>query len=175
MKFLLTVMTLTGIAFANAQSGWSGEAIFDVNPVEASESQWDYIPHTITYQTDGEHWRVLEQGTSFERIWIGNHGASDYHILFHFLGHAIELEEPCPPGRTAALEWGAVPCPWSDASSEEIRVKDGPVQYALLQRSVRSIPHAGWSRNHFDLPSGYEPIDKPGLAALLQSLGQTRD
>ena len=42
MKFLLTVMALTGIAFANAQSGWSGEAIFDVNPVEASESQWDY-------------------------------------------------------------------------------------------------------------------------------------
>ena len=77
-----------------------------------------------------------EQGTSFERIWLGAHGAPTHHILFHFLGHAVELEERCTGEPIAQFEWGPVPCPWSiDASRSLLFVNDGPVRYELKERS----------------------------------------
>jgi hypothetical protein len=54
-------------------------------------------------------------------------------------------------------------------------VNDGPVRYELKERGVRAVKRSGWDRKHFGLPRGYEPIDKPGLAALLQSLGRSID
>lgn len=176
MKRLLLCWMLTGCSFADAQDGWTGEVIFDVTPGQADQGQWDYIPHTVTYQTDGQAWRILEQGTSFERIWLGAHGAPTHHILFHFLGHAVELEERCTGEPIAQFEWGPVPCPWSiDASRSLLFVNDGPVRYELKERSVRAVRRSEWDRKHFGLPRGYEPIDKPGLAALLQSLGRSLD
>ncbi|MAI22473.1 MAG: hypothetical protein CL828_00290 [Crocinitomicaceae bacterium] len=175
MKRILMFIMLAGHAVAGAQSDWSGEVVFDVNPLHTSKSQWDYIPHTIIYQTNGERWRVLEQGTSFERVWIGEHAAPEHHILFHFLGHAVELESSCSAKRTPQFKWGLAPCPWStDALGEKLFVQDGPVQYALTERSLHTVKHSDWDRKHFHLPGGYEPMDKPGLSALLQSLGQTR-
>ena len=54
-------------------------------------------------------------------------------------------------------------------------VSDGPVRYELNEQSKRTVKCSNWDRKHFELPNGYEPIDKPGLAALLQSLGRPLD
>ena len=67
MNRLLLFLMLAGHAVAGAQDAWSGEVVFDVTPRQASESQWDYLPHTVTFETNGEAWRILEQGTSFEQ------------------------------------------------------------------------------------------------------------
>lgn len=176
MKRLLLFLMLAGHAVAGAQEAWSGEVVFDVTPRQANESQWDYLPHTVTYETNGEAWRILELGTSFERIWLGEHSAPSHHILFHFLGHAVELEERCKSAQNTQLDWGPAPCPWNiDAGSAVLYVSDGPVSYELKALTKRTVKSSEWDRKHFDLPGGYEPIDKPGLAALLQSLGRTVD
>ena len=176
MKRLLLCWMLAGHAVAGAQDTWSGAVIFDVTPRQATESQWDYLPHTVTYETNGEAWRILEQGTSFERVWIGEHGTPTHHILFHFLGHAVELEERCTGEPIAQFDWGPAPCPWNvDEERAVLFVSDGPVRYELNEQSKRAMNRSNWDRKHFDLPNGYEPIDKPGLAALLQSLGRPLD
>lgn len=176
MKHLLLCLMLVGHAVSGAQDAWSGEVVFDVDPRLANESQWDYLPHTVTYETNGEAWRILEQGTSFERIWLGEHSAPTHHILFHFLGHAVELEEDCKNTRIAQFDWGPAPCPWNvDAGGTVLFVSDGPVRYDLKEQTKRAVKRSEWDRRHFELPNGYEPIDKPGLAALLQSLGRSLD
>ena len=176
MKRLLLCLMLAGHAVAGAQGAWSGVVVFDVTPRQADESQWDYLPHTVTYETNGEAWRILEQGTSFERVWLGKHGVPTHHILFHFLGHAVELEEFCAGESTAQFDWGLAPCPWNvDEERAVLFVSDGPVRYDLSERTKRAVKYSEWKRRHFDLPGGYEPIDKPGLAALLQSLGRPLD
>ncbi len=176
MERLLLCWMLSGYGFAGSQGAWSGEVVFDVTPRQATESQWDYLPHTITYETNGEEWRILEQGTSFERVWLGKHGVPTHHILFHFLGHAVELEERCTSESIAQFDWGPAPCPWNvEAESAVLFVSDGPVRYELNVQTKRAVKRSNWDRKHFDLPHGYEPIDKPGLAALLQSLGQSLD
>lgn len=176
MERLLLCWMLAGYGFAGSQGAWSGEVVFDVTPRQATESQWDYLPHTITYETNGEEWRILEQGTSFERVWLGKHGVPTHHILFHFLGHAVELEERCTSESIAQFDWGPAPCPWNvEAESAVLFVSDGPVRYELNVQTKRVVKRSNWDRKHFDLPHGYEPIDKPGLAALLQSLGQSLD
>ena len=176
MKRLLLCWMLAGHAFAGAQGAWSGEVIFDVTPRQATESQWDYLPQTVTYETNGEAWRILEQGTSFERVWIGEHGAPTHHILFHFLGHAVELKERCASESIAQFDWGPAPCPWIvEAENAVLFVSDGPVRYELNERSKRTVKRSNWDRKHFELPNGHEPIDKPGLAALIQSMGSVSD
>ena len=176
MSRLFLYLMLVGPLAAGAQGAWSGEVVFEVTPRQANESQWDYLPHTVTYETNGEAWRILEQGTSFERVWLGEHGAATHRILFHFLGHAVELEERCAGEPIAQFDWGPAPCPWNfDAGSAVLFVSDGPVRYELNELTKRAVKRSEWTRKHFDLPSGYEPIDKPGLAALLHTLHRPLD
>ena len=52
---------------------------------------------------------------------------------------------------------------------------ENPVRYELNEQSKRAVKRSSWDRKHFDLPNGYEPIDKPGLAALIQSMGSVSD
>ena len=91
----LAVLVMFGACshLAIASKPWSGRVIYDVQPMNTVASEWDYLPQTITYETNGEAWRVTEQGTSFERIWIGAFDALEFSVLFHFLGHAVELLE----------------------------------------------------------------------------------
>ncbi len=175
MKSRLILIMVVSNAIANAQDTWSGEVIFDVNPMHVRAGQWDYIPHTITYKTDGKDWCIQEEGTSFERIWFGEHEAKAYRILFHFLGHAVELDEACGSKETAVFNWGAIPCPWIADAHLGLMVEDGPVSYILEERSSRSVKRSEWRSKDFDKPKGYEPIDRAGLAALLQSLGQPQN
>ena len=160
---------------AGAQDAWSGEVIFDVTPRQATESQWDYLPQTVTYETNGEAWRILEQGTSFERVWIGSMAR--------------------PPTTSCSISSAM---PWNSRNAAQANpsrnsngdrphahgtlmlevllfVNDGPVRYELKEQSKRAVKCSNWDRKHFELPNGYEPIDKPGLAALLQSLGRPLD
>lgn len=161
---------------ANGQTPWSGVVEFAVEPIAMEDGDWDYIPQTVTYETNGADWRILERGTSFERIWLGRHGAAEYHILFHFLGHAVELLEGCPPadGNTndwQGTEWGVPPCPWLAAvQAGALHINDGPARYALRLESMTEAKPTWWDRRHFAMPPGYEPMEKFGLAALMQSL-----
>ena len=177
MKHLFCILAVAAAnTLAFGQSEWSGTAEFTVEAEDVKAGDWDYIPQSVQYETDGVHWRILEQGTSFERIWMGRHGADRYHILFHFLGNAVELEERCAPEVAEALPWGMPPCPWAEgASAGQVAVTDGPVQYTLVLVASRTAHPNSWSRKHFDLPHGYEPIDKIGLAALLQRLNRSSE
>lgn len=177
MKHLLLVIAFTAsCTLMLGQSKWSGTAEFTVEAEDVKPGDWDYIPQSVQYETDGVRWRIVEQGTSFERVWIGEHGAESFHILFHFLGNAVELREGCAPVSVEPLPWGIPPCPWAQgASAEQVAVADGPVRYTLALVKSRPERPGSWSRNHFDLPPGYEPIDKMGLAALLQRLSRTSD
>lgn len=177
MKHQLLVIAFTACCtLMLGQSQWSGTAEFTVEAEDVKPGDWDYIPQSVQYDTDGVHWRIVEQGTSFERVWIGEHGADRYHILFHFLGNAVELQEDCAPVGVKSLPWGPPPCPWAQgASAERVAVNDGPVRYALVLTDIREERPSSWGRKHFDLPPGYLPIDKMGLAALLQRLSRTSD
>lgn len=173
---ILTGMT-TLLAHAQSSSDWSGSVEYRVNPGNSEQTSWDYLPQTITYHTDGVHWRIDERGTSFERIWLGQHDATTYHVLFHFLGHAVELLETCPTQtRTESMDvkGNPAPCPWQSESrlmlEEEMTLTDGPVQYTIEQTQKQTMVRRYWPRGHFDLPEGYEPMDKMGLAALLSRL-----
>lgn len=177
MKHLLVFLGLAAVcASACGQSGWSGTAEFTVEPLNVNASDWDYIPQSVVYETDGKNWRIVERGTSFERVWIGQHTADRYHILFHFLGNAVELEATCEAGVVRSTTWGIPPCPWADAATEDrVVITDGPVQYALERSSSTAAKPTWWDRGHFDIPPGYEPIDKPGLAALLHTISSPSD
>lgn len=176
MKHGLLLLGCLWALLANGQTPWSGMVEFAVEPLAVEAGDWDYIPQTVTYETNGKDWRILERGTSFERIWIGRHGAPEYHILFHFLGHAVELLEACESGDVLeARDWGVPPCPWTKAlPSGELEIQDGPARYALRLESVTAAKPTWWDRGHFAMPPGYEPMDKLGLAALMQSLAPAR-
>jgi len=177
----ISVYILAGMTsiFACAQppSNWSGSVEYVVSPGDTEPTSWDYLPQSITYQTDGVHWRIDERGTSFERIWLGQHGATTYHVLFHFLGHAVELLETCPTltrVESMDVKGKPAPCPWQSEAhlilEEEMTLTDGPAEYTIEQTQKQSMVSRYWPRGHFDLPKGYEPMDKIGLAALLSRL-----
>lgn len=177
---------------------WSGEIEYAVSAVEAPADRWDFLPQSLTLQTDGSHFRMIESGTDFERIWLVN--GEDVHILFHFLGHAVELLESCPTGNITssfpttneqhvvaghttqlvqcvtgpaleAQDLGSAPCIWPTARMPlECTLADGKARYQITAISVRSIPRKQWKRRHFDLPSGYEPVDRPTLSTLISSM-----
>jgi len=173
---LLASMT-SMLACAQSLSEWSGSIEYAVSPGEMERSTWDYLPQTITYQTDGTHWRIHERGTSFERIWLGQHGATSFHVLFHFLGHAVELLESCPTmTHSDSFDFKGIPapCPWQSGTltvlEEEMTVTDGPARYTMVQTQQQAVVKRNWPKGHFDLPEGYEPMDKMSLAALLARL-----
>ena len=162
-----------------ATEPWSGTVVYDVEPLNIEASGWDYLPKTITYETNGEDWRITEQGTSFERIWIGSFEASEYHVLFHFLGHAVELLEPCPASPSDdAVECYEhyAPCPWPmNSLPKSCTLHDGPASYLISAREKVETPPRNWGRNAFQLPAGYEPVDRLTLAALLSKIARSTD
>ena len=170
--------------WSQSHAAWSGRVQYHVEPAqlasgmksEMQSEQWDYLPQEVTWETDGTRWRLIEKGTSFERLWYGQFEAQTYHVLFHFLSHAVELLEPCPPSISASrnsdgLSLGLAPCAWPAHSLPvEIELTDGPATYRLVLDKHEAIASSQWKRNHFRLPSGYEPVDKLTLAALLSRL-----
>lgn len=161
---------------ALASRPWSGKVIYDVQPMNAVASEWDYLPQTITYETNGDAWRITEQGTSFERIWIGEFDAPEFSVLFHFLGHAVELLEFCLKGEPGnAGEWydAPAPCAWPvKFLPKSCVLADGPASYRIVSRERIEMPIRSWSGNAFELPKGYEPMDRLSLSALLSSLSK---
>jgi hypothetical protein len=160
--------------FAIAAKPWSGKIIYDVQPMNSAASEWDYLPQTITYETNGKDWRITEQGTSFERIWIGEFDAAEFSVLFHFLGHAVELLEPCPNEvLDGEGQWfdAPAPCAWSlRALPKSCILRDGPASFRILVHERTDVPIRNWEKNTFVLPEGYEPMDRMSLSALLTSL-----
>ncbi len=160
-----------------ASKPWSGQIVYKVESLNAEASAWDYLPQTITYETNGEAWKIIEQGTSFERIWLGNFEDEDYYILFHFLGHAIELLESCPSIDESAagkLFDSPAPCPWSlPALPESCVLSDGPASFQITAIQKLDIPAKNWERKSFQLPKGYEPMDRMSLAALLTRISSS--
>lgn len=161
---------------AIASKPWSGRVIYDVQPMNTVASEWDYLPQTITYETNGEAWRITEQGTSFERIWIGVFDALEFSVLFHFLGHAVELLESCSSGEPSnAGTWydAPAPCAWPVKSlPKSCILSDGPASFRISSRERIEMPIRSWSEDAFELPEGYEPMDRLSLSALLSSLSK---
>ena len=173
--FLIGVLNVS--AHAQQSQNWSGRIEYVVSPGDLEATRWDYLPQTITYETDGTHWRIDERGTSFERIWLGQHGASTYRVLFHFLGHAVELLETCPSTERSDsrdFKEKIAPCPWQSEArhvlKEQMTLTDGPARYTIEQSQMQSMVRRYWPKGHFDLPEGYEATDKIGLAGLLSRL-----
>lgn len=166
---------LAGVSLAQTSAPWSGRIAYRVEPLTETPEHWDYLPRTVVYETNGQEWRIAEEGTSFERIWLGAHDADAYYVLFHFLGHAVELLEPCPMSGTST-ETGdpthpQAPCPWIVPElGERMVLNDGPARYELVQANREVVDASNWPSAHFEVVSGYEPMDKMGLAALLSRL-----
>jgi hypothetical protein len=158
---------------------WSGTITYDVQALNNEASDWDYLPQTISYHTNGKAWKIVERGTSFERIWIGNLDSENFHVLFHFLGHAVELLEPCPPASDDPNgEWyeAAAPCPWPVGSlPKSCTLRDGPATYRIAVREKVDRAVKDWKRSFFELPQEYEPMDRLALAALMSSLSPSKD
>jgi len=180
---------------------WSGTITYDVQALNNEASDWDYLPQTISYHTNGQAWKIVERGTSFERIWMGNldgenfqiveRGTSferiwmgnldgeNFHVLFHFLGHAVELLEPCPPASDDPNgEWyeAAAPCPWPvGALPKSCTLRDGPATYRIAVREKVDRAVKDWKKSFFELPQEYEPMDRLSLAALMSSLSPSKD
>ena len=158
---------------------WSGTITYDVQALNNEASDWDYLPQTISYHTNGQAWKIVERGTSFERIWMGNLGGENFHVLFHFLGHAVELLEPCPPASDDSKgEWyeAAAPCPWPvGALPKSCTLRDGPATYRIAVREKVDRAVKDWKQSFFELPQEYEPMDRLSLAALMSSLSPSKD
>lgn len=158
---------------------WSGTITYDVQALNNEASDWDYLPQTISYHTNGKAWKIVEQGTSFERIWMGNLDEEKFHVLFHFLGHAVELLEPCPAASDDPNgEWydAAAPCPWALlALPKSCTLRDGPATYRIAVREKVDRAAKDWKRTFFELPEEYEPMDRLSLAALMSSLSPSED
>lgn len=154
---------------------WSGEALYQVTTKHLPESQWDYLPVALTWETNGRDWKLTETGTSFERVWLGAFDADEYHVLFHFLGHRVELVESCNHDQVRSREGnadlGAGPCSWpTEFLPETCTLTDGPATYDIELTSAAPVDAADWDRKHFKIPPGYEPMDRMSLAALLLSI-----
>ncbi|MDA8606723.1 hypothetical protein N9L13_06795 [Flavobacteriales bacterium] len=158
---------------------WSGTITYDVQALNNEASDWDYLPQTISYHTNGQAWKIVERGTSFERIWMGNLDGENFHVLFHFLGHAVELLEPCPPASDDSKgEWyeAAAPCPWPvSALPKSCTLRDGPATYRIAVREKVDRAVKDWKQSFFELPQEYEPMDRLSLAALMSSLSPSKD
>ena len=146
-------------SIAHTSQPWSGKVIYDVTPLNVEASEWDYLPHTMTYETNGKAWKITEKGTSFERIWMGTFERLDYHVIFNFLGHAVELIEQCPtttPNVSGQWYEHDAPCSWAIAAlPKSCTLKDGPSLYQINVREKADIPDRKWDRKAFELPAGY--------------------
>ena len=191
-RILMTQRTLiagllllcASVAWTQSPPTWSGrvqyravpsaQAVPETSP--GAMEKWDYLPKQVVWETNGGHWRLVEKGTSFERLWYGQFDSNTYHVLFHFLGHAVELLETCPPplaktDHPESFDLGLAPCAWSvGALPREIELTDGPAAYRLIMESQETIAPSEWEEDHFTMPLGYEPVDKMTLAALLSRL-----
>ena len=157
----------------------------------------DYLPEQVILETNGQAFRILEMGTDFERIWLLND--HEGHVLFHFLGHAVELLEPCPLSTPPILSsragtkevagvsgiitrratgWaiesealGLAPCSWPTAWIPlQCTIQDGQASYDLIAETVTNKPKKQWPRRHFQIPDGYEPVDRLTLSTLISSI-----
>lgn len=195
----LTHLLLACLLFTGSlRAQWSGTVVYNVQ----TESNFqplglDYLPLQVVLETNGQQFRILETGTDFERIWLMNEEES--HVLFHFLGHAVELLEPCPQARPLILSgrggtrevagmtgiitrrstgWavesetlGQAPCGWPTAWIPlQCTVQDGQATYELVAQSIIEKSKKQWARKHFDLPDGYEPVDRFTLSTLISSI-----
>lgn len=166
-------MSITSVCCS--QTPWSGKAVYDVTIKHLPESQWDYLPVALTWETNGREWKLTETGTSFERVWLGAFDAEEYHILFHFLGHRVELVEACGKEDVSPCkgnaDFGAGPCAWpTEFLPETCTLRDGPATYDIELTSTTRVEADDWDRKHFKMPSGYESMDRMSLSALLLSI-----
>ena len=177
---------------------WSGTIVYNVQAETNIQPQGlDYLPQQVILETNGQQFRIVEKGTDFERIWLMDEEES--HVLFHFLGHAVELLEPCPQARPLILTdrggtrevagmtgiitrrstgWavesetlGQAPCGWPTAWIPlQCTMQDGQATYDLVAQSIIEKSKKQWPRKHFDLPEGYEPVDRLTLSTLISSI-----
>ena len=176
---------------------WSGTITYAAEATDVSPDGLDYLPTHVILETDGENFRIVETGTDFERIWLIHD--EEAHVLFHFLGHAVELLEICPNSRPVFVEnrggmkeiagmsgalcrratgWaveakdlGAAPCLWPTASIPlQCTIEDGTAHYTLTAQTISAVSRKDWPRKHFDMPDGYEPVDRITLSTLISSI-----
>ena len=196
LAFLVVTTSLIFTASLNAQ--WSGTVVYAVQTESDFQPKGlDYLPQQVVLETNGQQFRILETGTDFERVWLMDE--DEAHVLFHFLGHAVELLEPCPnvqplilAGRGGTRDvagitgiitrrstgWaveseqlGTAPCGWPTAWIPlQCTIEDGQARYELVAQSVVDLPKKQWPRKHFDLPEGYEPVDRFTLSTLISSI-----
>ena len=100
LAFLVVTTSLIFTASLNAQ--WSGTVVYAVQTENDFQPKGlDYLPQQVILETNGQQFRILETGTDFERVWLMDE--DEAHVLFHFLGHAVELLEPCPKSQPLIL------------------------------------------------------------------------
>jgi hypothetical protein len=196
---LLTLLLVLPVLFSGTLfAQWSGTVVYSVHGKTNKETQKrDYLPEQVVLETNGNAFRILETGTDFERIWLlDDH---EGHVLFHFLGHAVELLEPCPQSRPLILSsragtreiagirgdltrratgWaveseilGLAPCGWPTAWIPlQCTIQDGQASYELIAETVTEMPKKKWPRKHFQIPEGYEPVDRLTLSTMISSI-----
>jgi hypothetical protein len=176
---------------------WSGTITYAAEANNVPPEGLDYLPTNVVLETDGKNFRIVETGTDFERIWLIND--DEAHVLFHFLGHAVELLEICPSSRPVSVEsrggmkeiagmkgalcrratgWaveaetlGAAPCLWPTAWIPlQCTIEDGAAHYTLTAQTIAAVNRKDWPRKHFDIPPGYEPVDRITLSTLISSI-----
>ncbi len=192
------LLCLGSLCLVPANAQWSGTVVYNVQTENNIDQRGlDYLPQQVVLETNGRQFRILETGTDFERIWLldGQEG----HVLFHFLGHAVELLEPCPQYRPLIVSdrggtkevcgltgiitrrstgyavesemLGQAPCSWPTAWVPlQCTIKDGQASYELIAQKVTEKQKKQWPRKHFDMPKGYEPVDRLTLSTLISSI-----
>jgi hypothetical protein len=67
--------------------------------------------------------------------------------------------------------WGQAPCGWPTAWIPlQCTMQDGQATYDLVAQSIIEKSKKQWPRKHFDLPEGYEPVDRLTLSTLISSI-----
>lgn len=182
LKLTVALLLISWGISANAQSNasWSGSAHYAVTPLVQDSTDWDYLPLELDFETNGNEWKISERGTSFERNWYGQFGSENYRVFFHFLGHAVELLEPCQNESNDTVihaeDLGRAPCCWGIAQLPlQIELQDGPARYTINLTNHEAIRSDKWPENHFEFPDGYEPMEREDLAALLYRISMTSE